>query len=83
MAVLAPVAAMWMMVGSSDAEFATRSTARMARTIIARKSGISVLPEVTFWLYFRSSVRGFRIHTPRRKLRFRTVCERRAWMRRT
>jgi len=114
MAVLAPVAAMWMMVGSSDAEFATRSTARMARTIIARKSGISVLPKVTFWLYFRSrstargartimagkfgtdvllpvalwlyflnSVRGFRIHTPRRKLRFRTVCERRAWMRRT
>jgi len=46
----------------ANSEFATRSTARMARTIIVRKSGISVLPKMTFWLYFRSSVGSFDRH---------------------
>jgi len=43
-------------------DFANRSTARGARTIMARKSGISVLPKVTFWLYFlnRSTARAAR-----------------------
>jgi len=43
-------------------DFANRSTARGARTIMARKSGVSVLPKVTFWLYFlsRSTARGAR-----------------------
>jgi len=43
-------------------DFANRSTARGARTIMARKSGISVLPKVTFWLYFlnRSTARRAR-----------------------
>jgi len=47
---------------TANPEFATRSTARRARTIMARKSGISVLPKVTFWLYFRSrsTARGAR-----------------------
>jgi len=41
------------------AEFATRSTARRARTIIARKLGVGVLLAVTLRLYFRSSVGSF------------------------
>ena len=44
--------------------FRSRSTARRARTIMARKSASSVLPKVTFWLYFLNSVSGFRFHTP-------------------
>jgi len=47
----------------ANSEFATRSTARSARTIMARKSGISVLPRVKFWLYFRSSVPSFDGHS--------------------
>jgi len=43
-------------------DFANRSTARGARTIMARKSGVSVLPKVTFWLYFLSSIRTMTGH---------------------
>ncbi len=58
-------AAVWMVVVGGSAEFATRSTARGgARTIMTRKSSVSALPEVTFWLYFRSSVPRDRVHTP-------------------
>ena len=37
-------------------EFATRSTARRARTIMARKLSIGVLLAVTLQLHFRNSV---------------------------
>jgi len=43
------------MTGAGEAaEFATRSTARGARTIMARKLGTGVLLAVTLRLYFRS-----------------------------
>jgi len=44
-------------------DFVSRSTAREARTIMARKSGISVLPRVRFWLYFRSRSTARRART--------------------
>jgi len=40
--------------GGGAGEFATRSTARGARTIMARKLGIGILLSVTLRLYFRS-----------------------------
>jgi len=43
----------------ANSEFATRSTARRARTIMARKLGIDVLLAVALRLYFRSSVGSF------------------------
>jgi len=51
------------MTGAGEAaEFATRSTAREARTIMARKLGIGILLAVTLRLYFRnrSTARGAR-----------------------
>jgi len=61
-AVPAPLAAVWMVVVGGDAEFATRSTAREARTIMARKLGIGILLAVTLRLYFRNSVRPLAGH---------------------
>jgi len=55
----------WLLGGHQDdqrqrpTEFVTRSTARGARTIMARKLGIGVLLAVTRRLYFRSSVPPF------------------------
>ncbi len=45
-------------------DFANRSTARGARTIMARKLGIGILLAVTLWLYFRSrsTARGAHHH---------------------
>jgi len=43
--------------GPNAPDFANRSTARMARTIMARKFGTSALLPVALWSYFRSSVR--------------------------
>ncbi len=45
--------------GGGAGEFATRSTARGARTIMARKLGIGILLSVTLRLYFLNSVRPF------------------------
>ena len=55
--VLGLLVATWMTGDGGAAEFATRSTARRARTIMARKLGIGVLLAVTLRLYFRNSVR--------------------------